>query len=165
MKKGVNKKFRGFTIIEVTLVLAVAGLIFLMVFVALPGLRASQRDAERRENVAIFLESVKKYQNNNRGALPTNWHSFKNDYFKNKSDPSGENYNLVVVNCGSNADTECNGSGDITNIYKSSWPNGYKLVVIKQATCRGDRAVGTKNPRKIAVLNRLEGAGVFCSNT
>ena len=59
MKKGANKSFRGFTIIEVALVLAIAGLIFLMVFIALPGLRASQRDAERRENVAMFLESVK----------------------------------------------------------------------------------------------------------
>ena len=39
---------RGFTVIEVALVLAIAGLIFLMVFIALPGLRASQRDAERR---------------------------------------------------------------------------------------------------------------------
>ena len=37
-----NKK--GFTIIEVVLVLAVAGLIFLMVFLALPALQRAQRD-------------------------------------------------------------------------------------------------------------------------
>ena len=34
----------GFTIIEVVLVLAIAGLIFLMVFIALPVLQRSQRD-------------------------------------------------------------------------------------------------------------------------
>ena len=38
-----NKK--GFTIIEVVLVLAIAGLIFLMVFVALPALQRGQRDS------------------------------------------------------------------------------------------------------------------------
>ena len=37
-----NKK--GFTIIEVVLVLAIAGLIFLMVFVALPALQRGQRE-------------------------------------------------------------------------------------------------------------------------
>ena len=37
-----NKK--GFTIIEVVLVLAIAGLIFLMVFIALPALQRSQRN-------------------------------------------------------------------------------------------------------------------------
>ena len=41
-------KERGFTIIEVVLVLAIAALIFLMVFVALPALQASQRDSARK---------------------------------------------------------------------------------------------------------------------
>ena len=38
---------KGFTIIEVVLVLAIGGLIFLMVFIALPALQRSQRDAQR----------------------------------------------------------------------------------------------------------------------
>ena len=42
MTKKDNKK--GFTIIEVVLVLAIAGLIFAMVFIALPALQRSQRD-------------------------------------------------------------------------------------------------------------------------
>ena len=37
-KQNINSK-KGFTIIEVVLVLAIAGLIFLMVFVALPALQ------------------------------------------------------------------------------------------------------------------------------
>lgn len=165
MKKGVNKSFRGFTIIEVALVLAIAGLIFLMVFIALPGLRASQRDAERRENVAMFLESVKKYQTNNRGALPTNWTQFRNEYFKGKVDPSGGEYSLVAVQCGEKvADKACTAT-EAKNIQNASFPNNYKLVVVIQATCKGSEAVATNNPRKIAVINKLEGAGVYCSNT
>ena len=44
-------KDRGFTIIEVVLVLAIAALIFLMVFIALPALQASQRDTARKNDV------------------------------------------------------------------------------------------------------------------
>ena len=67
-----NQKAHGFTVIEVVLVLAIAGLIFLMAFVALPSLWASQRDTERRGMVSEFISTLKKYQtNNSRGALPT----------------------------------------------------------------------------------------------
>lgn len=65
-----NKK-SGFTIIEVVLVLGIAGLIFMMAFIALPSLWASQRDADRKANVMKFVSDIKTYQtNNSRGALP-----------------------------------------------------------------------------------------------
>ena len=44
-------KQEGFTIIEVMLVLAIAALIFLMVFVALPALQRGQRDTARKNDV------------------------------------------------------------------------------------------------------------------
>ena len=50
MKK--HKLYKGFTIIEVVLVLAIAGLIFLMVFLALPALQRSQRDTQRKNDMA-----------------------------------------------------------------------------------------------------------------
>lgn len=64
---------KGFTIIEVALVLAIAGLIFAMVFTALPALWASERDSERRDDMLTFIDTLKNFQtNNNRGALPAN---------------------------------------------------------------------------------------------
>lgn len=60
----------GFTIIEVVLVLAIAGLIFLMVFIALPALQRSQRDTQRRENMTALADAVINYQGNNNGKLP-----------------------------------------------------------------------------------------------
>ena len=69
MKTGGSSK-TGFTIIEVVLVLAVAGLIFIMVFVALPALQRSQRDNARREDLMDFIAKAKDYSQNNRGALP-----------------------------------------------------------------------------------------------
>lgn len=62
---AIQKTKRGFTIIEVVLVLAIAGLIFLMVFVALPALQRSQRDTRRREDMARVNNALVQYQTNN----------------------------------------------------------------------------------------------------
>ena len=59
-----NKK--GFTIIEVVLVLAVAGLIFLMVFLALPALQRAQRDAARKQAIANIASQIITYYSNTR---------------------------------------------------------------------------------------------------
>lgn len=66
----VNRRNKGFTIIEVVLVLAIAGLVFLMVFIALPSLQATQRDTQRRADVAIVIAAVKNYTKNNHGKAP-----------------------------------------------------------------------------------------------
>lgn len=70
MKKQQKRTAQGFTIIEVVLVLAIAGLIFLMVFVALPGLQRSQRDTQRRNDYAMLSTSVTNYMANHNGKLP-----------------------------------------------------------------------------------------------
>lgn len=61
---------KGFTIIEVVLVLAIAGLIFLMVFIALPALQRSQRNTRRRQDMARILSALNDYQANNNGQMP-----------------------------------------------------------------------------------------------
>jgi prepilin-type N-terminal cleavage/methylation domain-containing protein len=68
---NVQRKEKGFTIIEVVLVLAIAGLIFLMVFIALPALQRSQRDSARKSEVGTVASSITSYQSNNRGNSPT----------------------------------------------------------------------------------------------
>ena len=64
-KKHIKSKEKGFTIIEVVLVLAIAGLIFLMVFVALPALQRSQRDTQRRNDMTRVDTALANYQTNN----------------------------------------------------------------------------------------------------
>ena len=64
MAKDIKTK-EGFTIIEVVLVLAIAGLIFLMVFIALPALQRSQRDTSRRNDMSRVDTSLVQYQTNN----------------------------------------------------------------------------------------------------
>src|SRR5438552_9142139 len=64
-------KTQGFTIIEVVLVLAIAGLIFLIVFLALPALQRSQRDTQRKNDLSRFMSQLTQYQSNHQGAIPT----------------------------------------------------------------------------------------------
>lgn len=68
---NVKQTVKGFTIIEVVLVLAIAGLIFLMVFVALPALQASQRDGARKNDVSAVAAAVNSYASANKGSFPT----------------------------------------------------------------------------------------------
>lgn len=76
----------GFTIIEVVLVLAIAGLIFLMVFIALPALQRSQRDTQRRDDMARVTEAITKYQTNNNGRLPRDGYVQAYDEIENAKD-------------------------------------------------------------------------------
>jgi prepilin-type N-terminal cleavage/methylation domain-containing protein len=66
---AINKrKESGFTIIEVVLVLAIAGLIFLIVFLALPQLQASRRDTQRRSDAGRIAGALESYAGNNNGS-------------------------------------------------------------------------------------------------
>jgi prepilin-type N-terminal cleavage/methylation domain-containing protein len=69
MAKNNIKSKKGFTIIEVVLVLAIAGLIFLMVFVALPALQRSQRDTQRRDDYGMLASAVTSYSASNGGKV------------------------------------------------------------------------------------------------
>ena len=55
----------GFTIIEVALVLAIAGLIFLVVFLALPALQNSQKDTERKQVIGSLVSGLTNYESDN----------------------------------------------------------------------------------------------------
>lgn len=63
---------QGFTIIEVMIVLAIAGLIMLIVFLAVPSLQRNGRNTQRKSDVASLLGSITEYTSNNNGGLPTN---------------------------------------------------------------------------------------------
>jgi prepilin-type N-terminal cleavage/methylation domain-containing protein len=65
-----NQKRRGFTIIEVMIVLTIAGLILLIVFLAVPALQRNSRNTQRRADVSKMLGAIGDYQSNHNGQLP-----------------------------------------------------------------------------------------------
>lgn len=71
MNARTNKN--GFTIIEVVLVLAIAALIFLMIFVALPALQRGQANNARKNDAATIAAAINTYRTNKNGQLPANF--------------------------------------------------------------------------------------------
>lgn len=70
MNTKLQTKEKGFTIIEVLIVLAIAGLIMLIVFLAVPALQRNSRNTQRRNDVSALLGAYQEAVNNNNGAVP-----------------------------------------------------------------------------------------------
>lgn len=148
---------KGFTIIEVVLVLAIAGLIFLMVFIALPALQRSQRDTQRRNDLSRAQTAVNNYQTNNRNKLPnftaSDPSSFLERYLKvdNKdtfADPNGTSYKFVA--------------GPINN--KSFEDNAGNIFFTEGSICNGESLTDNQGNLKVALQYKLEGGGIACVN-
>lgn len=156
---NVQQKQKGFTIIEVVLVLAIAGLIFLMVFIALPALQRSQRDTQRKQDLSRAITAVNNYQSNNRGMLPTDWGTDANGFITNYltvngdtfTDPSGTNY---VINASTSAPS-------IPATFDSTNPIIYATT---SATCNGEDVTTKQGANKVALQMKLEGGGIACEN-
>ncbi len=65
-----SKSKKGFTIIEVVIVLVIGAIIMLMVFLVVPALQRSQRDARRQSDARRFLAAAEQYAVNNSGSYP-----------------------------------------------------------------------------------------------
>lgn len=145
-----NKSEKGFTIIEVVLVLAIAGLIFLMVFIALPALQASQRDTARKNDASTVAAAVTQYSSNNKGVFPTT--TTLATYVKNIS------ANTTTVAVGKS------GAQSVT-------PSDGTVTVYQSAVCGTN--TGTKvtltagTARQAAIVTRLEAGGgsAYCQDS
>ena len=65
-----NKNKKAFSVVEVVLVLAVAGLIFIMVFFAVPTIRRRQHNTQRKDDLSRFVTAINDYSANNGGEFP-----------------------------------------------------------------------------------------------
>lgn len=66
--KNITKDNKGFTIIEVLIVLAIAGLILLVVFLAVPALQRNSRNTQRKSDISALAGAIQEYTANNGGA-------------------------------------------------------------------------------------------------
>ena len=155
-----KRKATGFTIIEVVLVLAIAGLIFLMVFIALPALQRAQRDTQRKNDLSRAVTALTSYTSNNRGALPTDtaagWNAFTTSYLRVGgdmfADPTGANYIWV---------TPAVPATVATSTFSSTTPN---ISVTVGAVCDGEILTIGQGARKVAFQMKLEGGGITCAS-
>ena len=70
IKDDIKKKEGGFTIVEVMIVLAIAGLILAIVFIAVPALQRNSRNTGRRADLGNLRAQVETWVSNNGGKLP-----------------------------------------------------------------------------------------------
>jgi prepilin-type N-terminal cleavage/methylation domain-containing protein len=71
MIQKLRKQAQGFTIIEVLIVLAIAGLILLVVFLAVPALQRNSRNTSYRNEASQLLSAYTEQSNNSGGAALT----------------------------------------------------------------------------------------------
>lgn len=153
---NINKK--GFTIIEVVLVLAIAGLIFLMVFIALPALQRSQRDTQRKNDAGRFLSQINSYQSNNRGKVPT----------ADAAGVTGAN-GLIPKYLQQDGDLFEDPQKGVTYTFSynpATVPSTIgSMDYTVNSRCGAAGAVTTgAGGRKVSVRVPLEGGGVYCTN-
>ena len=161
MAKSNIKSKQGFTIIEVVLVLAIAGLIFLMVFVALPALQRSQRDTQRRNDMSRVDTSLVQYQTNNMSAGsnltalpkgPSYWAACKGGTFADNctaetnagasADPSvAKNFVQRYMNSGTDSTT--NTVQDPDGVYYSMYISDNIADVASPTTSKGAAKLST----------------------
>jgi prepilin-type N-terminal cleavage/methylation domain-containing protein len=65
-----TKDQKGFTIIEVLIVLAIAGLILLIVFLAVPNLQRNSRNTTIKNDANVLGGGIAEFQANNGGSAP-----------------------------------------------------------------------------------------------
>ena len=97
------KKDKGFTLIEIVLVLAIAGLLLVIVFLAVSGAQKSRRDSQRKNDLSRVAAQVESYASNHAGVYPASSAAFNTELtgsyaLSNGKDPlSGGNYTYTAL--------------------------------------------------------------------
>ena len=165
-----HRRKYGFTIIEVVLVLAIAGLIFIMAFIAFPALQRSQRDTQRRQDYADLSANIVGYMSNNEGSLPNDG-KLEASKFVNKDGktPEGLDYEIVVKTLSQNTEGT---KIDISKAKTDTDRNNIKrtVYVYTSATCQGSTTgmsysapKGNGNSKSYAIYGYME-SGTYCTS-
>lgn len=162
MLKQFKKREEGFTIIEVLIVLAIAGLIMVIVFLAVPALQRNQRNTARRSEASRVGSSASNFVTNNNGGNPTT----TGDVDKIIADvgtlaqystltsaaPGACSANLAMVTAKL---TVCTGAGGPF----TAAANVDAIVVGTGVQCQGTDTFVAGTSRQLAMVYTLEGQG------
>jgi prepilin-type N-terminal cleavage/methylation domain-containing protein len=154
MYQKIRKQTQGFTIIEVLIVLAIAGLILLIVFIAVPALQRNARNTSRRNDISAILGAASEYANNNNGTLPTStaFGNGKHAYFQPLT-TSQMDIPMGYYDSNTSGATFTTATGDQTN-----GTNTDSLALVRGAVCDGPNADAGPG-RSVVILFSVEGSG------
>ncbi len=153
-----TKKSEGFTIIEVLIVLAIAGLIMVVVFIAVPALQRQGRNNALNTSANNVLTAVGNYVSNNNGTLPGS--VSLSGTTVTISGPQGSSANTETANVDSGV-AAASLKGSSQAITKDSTLGTIQVVTGTSAKCdataSGLASGTTASPRSYAVLYVAEG--------
>ena len=151
----VNKQ-HGFTIIEVALVLAIAGLIFLVVFLALPALQNSQKDTARRQDVGRVVSALQSYMADNQGSLDSLAGVAGGWYWADDSATSGFSSYLGTL-----SQTKYVWFAPIGTPYYGDPVSYHSVIVFRGMQCNGN---ATTSSSDVAVTVTLSTGKIYCAS-
>ncbi len=156
LKQLQNKRNQsGFTIIEVMIVLAIAGVIMMLVFLAIPSLQRNNRNTQYRNDVANVLGYISEYTSNNNGALP-DYVSVDSNGDVDMGESASMRSQVGTIRGGTNViiqDVSVSGS-----VFPSA-ANTDTIVLLKGAQCDGNSINNSAGSRSIAAVFEIETAG------
>ena len=148
-----KKTEKGFTIIEVALVLAIGALIFLVVFLAVPALQRNQRNDARKRDISNVVEAVTDYNSNNPGkALPSGQ---QYDVKKTKSQMQNAKLNKYIDTLSNTTDTVVSKSDGKTQPTLQNASTSEIWIQVGYR-CDGLSAITKAAARQAAVLGVME---------
>lgn len=158
-----TKSNKGFTIIEVLIVLAIAGLIMLIVFLAVPALQRNAHNTSIKNDVSNILGGMTEFENNNNGAVPNkvaNGTATGLDVTSTTAGANAANVKLGYID-GSGL------NGSIPNASASQTNNltAGQAKIYTKAVCAANGVDATSNnatSRNFVVLYALEGGAKLC---
>lgn len=156
-----NKRAEGFTIIEVMIVLAIAALIMVVVFIAVPQLQRQQRNNARENVINRITTEVDNYASNNEGAIPTADNNATTGYVG----VAGGFYVRYIANNAAQFNDPSTGAimsfvAWTTDAAVTAGNNSTAYYATGR-TCNGE-ASQAGSARNFVVMNKLEGGAVYC---
>jgi len=159
MRHKNRKSSAGFTIIEVLIVLAIAGLIMLIVFLAVPALQRNAHNTSAKNDVAGLLGGMNEYVNNNGGSTPANQTNLGSG---NQATIGTGSANTVKVNLG----YYDAGSVSIVSTVPGTVPALGNVSIIKGAVCNATSTAPSTTgatSRNYVAYFQLEGGAAQCT--
>lgn len=146
---------KGFTIIEVMIVLAIVGLIILIVFLAVPALQRNSRNTQRKSDIGRLGSAATTVISNLNGANVTtaNFSGGATGSLTAEAGTLGYYQSANVV-------TTVLASGGTTTLSPAGGVNATDFVrVVYNGTCNGTNNTASYKNRSVAILYNVETGG------
>jgi prepilin-type N-terminal cleavage/methylation domain-containing protein len=153
LNKLKKSKQEGFTIIEVMIVLAIAGLIILIVLLAVPALQRNGRNTAIKNDASAIAAAVSEFKSNNEGRLPLAANSATN--------ATGNIYSVNNAS-GAGADARIQTGTTVTDAAGVGLadPGKDEIIVRYGSTCpaitSGASITTVPGPRSVAIVYSIE---------